>query len=127
VAVALEEPRRNPAWLPWVGLGGGAALGVLGATLYAMGAADHADVTDAPGYGDGDRVTPMTRSQANALVRSGNTKKAFGMTSASVGGALAVASVAWWLIDPLAEAKTSGKVDLTVSGAAAQVSVKGSF
>jgi hypothetical protein len=127
VAVALEEPPSNPAWLPWVGLGGGAALGVLGATLYAMGAADHADVTDAPGYGDGESVTPMTRSQANALVRSGNTKKAFGMTSASVGGALAVASVAWWLIDPLAQAKTSGKVDLAVSGAAAQVTVKGSF
>jgi hypothetical protein len=110
-----------------VGLGGGAALGVLGATLYVMGAADHADVTDAPGYGDDDRVTPMTRSQANTLVRSGNTKKAFGMTTASLGGALAVASVAWWLIDPLAEAETRDKVDLTVSRAAAQVTWKGSF
>jgi tetratricopeptide (TPR) repeat protein len=127
VAPALEEAPRTPAWIPWVGLGGGAALGVLGATLYAMGAADHADVTDAPGYGDDARVAQMTRSQANALVSSGNTKKAFGMTSASVGGALAVASVAWWLIDPHTEAKTGGKVDLALSGAAAQLTLKGSF
>jgi tetratricopeptide (TPR) repeat protein len=127
MAVPHEEKRRDPAWLPWVGLGGGAALGVVGVTLYAIGASDHADVTDAPGYADSEGVTPMTREQASALVRSGNTKKAIGMTTASVGGVLAVAYLAWWLIDPLAKPDSAGKVDLTVGRAAAQVTLEGRF
>lgn len=122
-----EEPIREPAWLPWVGLGGGAALTVLGASVYALGAADHADVTGAPGYDDAGRVTTMTRAEADDLVRSGNAKKAVGVASVSAGGALAAAYLIWWLSDPLGQPEAEPKVDVTVSRSAARVTLESNF
>jgi tetratricopeptide (TPR) repeat protein len=107
------QPARDPAWLPWVGLGGGAALGALGVTLYAMGASDHGDLSGARGFGDPNAVTPLTRSQADDLVRSGNAKKAVGATLASVGGALAASYLVWWWIDPVAETSVR-RVDVSI-------------
>jgi len=79
--------------LPWVALGGGVVVAGLGATFYALGASDHAEVTSAPGYGDPSTVYPMTESEATALVESGNTKKVVGAIGLGLGGALIATSV----------------------------------
>jgi tetratricopeptide (TPR) repeat protein len=126
-ALHREPAPRDPAWLPWVGLGGGAALGMLGASFYLMGVADHDQVTSAAGYGDPSAVTVMTRARANDLVQSGNTKKAIGVTTASVGGALVAGYFVWWLLDPLAESAGVAGIDVSMSGAAASVSIARPF
>jgi tetratricopeptide (TPR) repeat protein len=87
-------------WVPWAGLGGGVVLGALGATFYWMGAANHSQVADTPGFDDPDSVARITRGRADDLVHSGDTKKALGLAAASAGAALIVGSVVWWLVDP---------------------------
>ncbi len=121
------EPVHGPTWQPWVGLGGGAALVVLGASFYALGVADHDEVTDAPGYDEPQRVTSMTRAEANDLVRSGNAKKTIGVASASVGGTLAAAYLVWWLIDPLTGYESARRIDMAVSRSATRLWVTTSF
>jgi tetratricopeptide (TPR) repeat protein len=122
-----EPAPQDPAWLPWVGLGGGAALGVLGASFYWMGVSDHDQVTSAAGYGEPNSVAAMTRSRANDLVQSGNTKKAMGVTTASVGGALVAGYFVWWLLDPLAEPAGVAHLDVSMNAAGAKVSIAGQF
>jgi tetratricopeptide (TPR) repeat protein len=100
-AAPTDTGARDARWVPWVGLSGGLVLGALGATFYWMGAADHAEVTDAPGFDDRDAVASITRGRADELVRTGDTKKAIGVASASAGVALIVGSVVWWLVDPM--------------------------
>jgi len=80
-------------FLPWAALGGGIVVTGLGATFYALGASDHAEVTSAPGYGDPSTVHPMTEREATALVESGNTKKVVGAIGLGLGGALIATSV----------------------------------
>lgn len=111
-----------PAWAGWVGLGGGAALGAAGAALYLLGAADHADVTSADGYGDSGDVVSLTRAEARARVRSGDTKKAVGFAAAATGGALLTGYLVWWLLD-----RPSGEGSPTLNAAADESSARVSF
>ena len=78
---------------PWVTLGAGVVVTGVGAAFYALGANDHAQVTDAAGYGDPSVVYPMTRAEAQAYVDSGNTKKLVGGISLGLGGALIATGV----------------------------------
>jgi tetratricopeptide (TPR) repeat protein len=92
--IPAEEPSHGVSPIvKWGTLGGGVLLTGLGATFYYLGAQDHAEVTDAAGYGDPNAVYPMTRSEAQALVDSGDTKKLLGGIGMGVGGALIVTSV----------------------------------
>jgi hypothetical protein len=126
-AVERAPPRQDPAWLPWVGLGGGATLGALGTTFYLMGASDHDEVTRAPGFGDANAVATMTRAEADDLIRSGNTKRAVGVTLVSIGGALAAGYFVWWLLDPRGTSRSMGSVDVALSGSGARLSFEGQF
>jgi hypothetical protein len=78
---------------PWVTLGAGVVVAGVGGAFYALGANDHAQVTDAAGYGDPSVVYPMTRAEAQDYVDSGNTKKLVGGISLGVGGALIATGV----------------------------------
>jgi tetratricopeptide repeat protein len=130
--LAPEEP-EGAGWAPWVGLGGGAALGALGASLYLMGAADHAKVTKADGYDDPSTVVAMTRARARELVSSGNTKKRIGVITASAGGALLTGYVVWWLLHrpdattDASERSGTSTIDLDVGPSAMRLDWSGSF
>jgi len=78
---------------PWVTLGAGVVVTGVGATFYALGASDHAQVTDAAGYNDPSVVYPMTRAEAQGYVDSGNTKKLVGGIGLGLGGALIATGV----------------------------------
>jgi tetratricopeptide (TPR) repeat protein len=103
------EPASPPssaaaaAWVPWVTLGSGAAFVVVGATFYALGAHDHARVTELPEYDHPDVPASMTWKRAHALVRSGDTKKLVGGISLGLGGAAAAAALALLLTEDRAE------------------------
>lgn len=128
VAVAPADTTTHDAsWVPWAALGGGVALGALGATFYLLGTADHTEVTDAPGFDDPDSVASMTRSRADALVRSGDTKKAIGVASASAGAALIVGSVVWWLVDPGHPSSSSTRLEVTLNPSETGLRLEGAF
>jgi hypothetical protein len=132
VAAPVDSGGGDPAWVPWVGLGGGAALVALGTTFYLMGASDHAKVTDAGGYDDPNAVVAMTRSEADDLVRSGNTKKQIGVLTASAGGALAAGYLVWWWLHrpdaaDAADAPEAASIDFGVSATTARVVWSGAF
>jgi len=130
-AAGLPEDQTPPAntagWVPWVGLGTGVAFGALGTTLYLMGAADHAEVTDARGYADPNAVIPITRSRADDLTQSGDTKKALGVASVSVGAALITGSVIWWLLADSKEPNAAAAAHVAVDGSGVNVAVSGRF
>jgi tetratricopeptide (TPR) repeat protein len=126
VAPAAAADPRPPAWAAWVGLGGGAALGVTGAALYLLGAADHAEVTNASGYGDAGAVASMTRAEADELVHSGDVKKAVGVGVAAAGGALLTGYLVWWLLDRDPN-DAPPSVQLSVDGASAGLALSGPF
>jgi tetratricopeptide (TPR) repeat protein len=115
-----------PSWAGWVGLGGGAILGAAGATLYLLGAADHADVTDADGYGDSGDVVPLTRAEADDLVQSGDTKKTAGVVVAATGGALLAGYLVWWLLEP-GSSDASPALNASADGSSATLSLSGRF
>lgn len=81
-------------WRPWLTLSGTIAFAAAGATTYALGARDHADVTTLPQYGNSAVPAPMTWKRAEALVHSGNTKKVAGGVLLGMSGALAVVTTA---------------------------------
>jgi hypothetical protein len=107
-------------------LGGGAVLGAAGVTLYLLGAADHADVTNADGYGDSGDVVPLTRAEADDLVRSGDTKKTAGAVVAATGGALLAGYVVWWLLDP-GSSDSPPALNASADGSSATLSLSGRF
>jgi tetratricopeptide (TPR) repeat protein len=128
VSATPHEPLQHAlAWLPWVGLGGGAALVALGSTFYLMGASDHQEVTSGRGFGDPNAVASMTRTRADELVRSGNTKKLVGATTTAVGGVLAAGYLVWWLLDPRAAPSTVGSIDVAVNGSGTSLELAGRF
>jgi tetratricopeptide (TPR) repeat protein len=115
-----------PSWSAWVGLGGGAVLGAAGVTLYLLGAADHADVTSAEGYGDSTDVVSFTRSEADDLVRSGDAKKTAGVAAAAAGGALLAGYLVWWLLDPPSN-DAPPAVQASADGSSATLTFSGHF
>jgi tetratricopeptide (TPR) repeat protein len=125
---ATDEGTHDAGWVPWVGLGGGVALGVLGTAFYSMGAADHSEVTHTPGFDDPDSVAGITRRRADGLVRSGDTKKAIGVASASAGAALIVGSaVWWWLLEPAHPSSANAGLDVTLNPSRAELRFSGAF
>lgn len=87
-----ESASHVDIW-PWVTLGAGVVVTGVGATFYALGVSDHAQVTDAAGYGDPSVVYPMTRAEAQSYVDSGNTKKLIGGIGLGLGGGLIATGV----------------------------------
>lgn len=57
-------------------------------------------VVDAYGYDDAECVTPNHSGAGRCSGWFGTAREGHRLTSASVGDALAVAYLAWWLIDP---------------------------
>jgi tetratricopeptide (TPR) repeat protein len=118
---AGPEPDSVPPWLPWAVLGGGAALGVAGVSLYVMGAADHREVTDTAGYDDPNAVVHFSREHAEALIDSGDTKKVIGATTAAVGGAVVIGYVLWRVLGRSDEQGNGPSVDVALSPSAASL------
>lgn len=125
-AVTGPEP-GSPEWLPWAVLGGGAALGAVGVTLYLMGAADHREVTEAPGYDDPNAVVHSSRERAEALVESGDTKKWIGATTAAVGGAAVIGYVLWRVFERSDQQGNGPPVHVGLSPSAASLAWSGRF
>jgi tetratricopeptide (TPR) repeat protein len=115
---ASRGPATEPRWLPWATLGGGAVLTAAGATIYLLGAADHARVTGARGFGDGNAVADMTLAEADDLVDSGKTKKWIGGTGLAIGGALMTSYLVYWLLDDAAPENPTLDVGPTLEGGA---------
>jgi len=84
---------KGPNYWPWAALGGSLVFGAVGTTFYVLGVSDHNQVTDADGYGDPNAISDMTRSEAQDLVSSGDTKKLIGGISLGLAGALAATYV----------------------------------
>lgn len=127
--VVLQVRPDGPRLLPWLAFGGGAVLGVAGATFYLLGANDHAEVTGSPGYGDRSVAASMTLAQAEHLVRNGKTKKWIGGTSLVLGGALVTSYLVIWLLDdgrPV-KAETEPRLSVSTDRAGATVAWIGSF
>jgi tetratricopeptide (TPR) repeat protein len=125
-SMASPPEAGPPSWAGWVGLGGGAVLGATGVTLYILGAADHAEVTNTSGYGDAGDVVSLTRAEADDLVRSGDTKKAIGVAAAATGGALLTGYLVWWLLDPPSH-DASPTLNASIDRASGQLSLSGRF
>jgi tetratricopeptide (TPR) repeat protein len=92
-APAADAAPSGPSPWRWVVLGGAVLGAAVGTTFYVMGANDHSEVTDAPGYGDPTLVSSMTQKQAQDLIDSGDSKKLIGGISLGVAGALAATYV----------------------------------
>ena len=84
-------------WRPWLTLGGSIAFAAAGATAYALGVHDHAQLTNLPEYGTSESPVPITWRRADSLVHSGNTKKVAGGVMLGLSGALAAITIALFL------------------------------
>ena len=92
--LASVDPGAAPTnGVPWILLGGTAAFAAGGATLYALGTRDHAQITSMPAYGKTDVPAAMTWRRADTLVQAGNAKKLAGGILLGVGGALGITTV----------------------------------
>ena len=100
-------------------LGAGVVSLAAGAVAYAMGVVDHNKVTGSSGYGVMGQVDPLTESQAQRLVDSGNTKKMIGVIGMGLGGALVATSAVLALFGAHTEApaEEAGKVAIGISPA----------
>jgi hypothetical protein len=74
----------------YVMLAGGGVLLASGIVVYILGTSDHNKITNAEGFGDKTKVTPILESEARDLSDSGTTKKTIGGVLMGVGGAVAV-------------------------------------
>ena len=92
-APAADPGPPQTSGAPWLLLGGTVAFAAAGATVYVLGARDHAEVTRLPEYNKGDVRAAMTWRRANDLVDSGNTKRLTGGILLGAGGALALTTV----------------------------------
>lgn len=124
--VGAETTKGHGNW-PWVALGGSVVFAAVGTTFYVLGISDHNQVTDAEGYGDPGAVSDMTRSEAEALVSSGDTKKLVGGISLGLAGALAATYVVLLVTgdDPGPSEQPSLAFDLSPHGST--VMLQGSF
>jgi tetratricopeptide (TPR) repeat protein len=115
--------------LPWITLGGSVALAAVGTTFYILGASDHGKVTDAPGFGDPNAVSGMTRREADDLVSAGDTKKLIGGISFGVAAALAATYVVLLVTDDEGSPEPAPSLgfSLAPSPHGGAVSVQGSF
>lgn len=128
---SLGDTSETPSVLPWVTLGGSIAFAAIGTTFYLLGASDHGEVTDAPGYAEDDAVVGMTRREADDLVSSGDTKKLIGGVSFGLAGALAATYVVLLVQGdepaPESEPGPSLGFSLSPSRGGTSVTVQGSF
>jgi hypothetical protein len=124
--VGTETTKGHGNW-PWVALGGSVVFAAVGTTFYVLGISDHNQVTDAEGYGDPGAVSDMTRSEAEELVSSGDTKKLVGGISLGLAGALAATYVVLLVTgdDPGPSEQPSLAFDLSPHGST--VMLQGSF
>jgi tetratricopeptide (TPR) repeat protein len=125
------DTSESPSVLPWVTLGGSIAFAAIGTTFYLLGANDHGEVTDAPGYAEDGAVVGMTRREADDLVSAGDTKKLIGGISFGLAGALAATYVVLLVQgdepSPESEPGPSLGFSLSPSPGGTSVTVQGSF
>jgi hypothetical protein len=81
-----------------VTLSAGVLVTAAGVIAMALGSADHDKVTNSAGYGNPMQVDPLTQTQAQALVDSGNSKQLAGEIAIGVGGALLVTSAVLFVV-----------------------------
>lgn len=125
---ASAPPAAETHWLPWLTLGGSAVFLAAGASVYALGASDHAKITDQRGYGNPDVPVNMTWRQASHLVHAGDTKKLMGGIGLGLGGALGAAALTLFLSESHSEAKEpSLAVETAVLPRGGALSVAGTF
>ena len=133
-ALDANGPRRaddaRSLKAPLILLGAGAAVALAGGVVFALGARDHAKVSDSSGYGMPGAVDSLTEAQANALIQSGDRKKLIGVIGFGVGGALLATSGILWAI------RSSGESEHVIagvgfgvppSGDGAQLTLRGRF
>ncbi|MEI9952720.1 MAG: hypothetical protein WDO74_27995 [Pseudomonadota bacterium] len=115
-SAGASSSSRGP--LPWLTLGAGVVIAGVGGTLYALGAHDHAQVTNSPGYGDPSLVSAMTRAEAQSYVDSGTTKKVVGGIGLGLGGALIATSVVLFVTGKSESRSSAESATLTVAPSA---------
>jgi hypothetical protein len=95
---AVHESASWSAIGPGLLGGGGLAMGVVAAILFATAASDRSKVTDAE-HGSGGAITGLTMAEASRLESSANTRNDVAVVL-SIAGALALGSAAaWWFLE----------------------------
>ncbi|HKO93509.1 MAG TPA: tetratricopeptide repeat protein [Polyangiaceae bacterium] len=118
---------KGPNYWPWAALGGSLVFGAVGTTFYVLGVSDHNQVTSAGGYGDPNAISDMTRSEAEELVSSGDTKKLIGGISLGVAGALAATYVVLLVTGDDSKASEQPSLAFDLSPHGSSVMLQGSF
>jgi hypothetical protein len=128
VGPATPDGGSSPNLLPWLALGGGALATGVGVTFYLLGMRDHDRVTNAPGFGDGRTVHPMTHAEAQSYVDSGDSKKLVGGLGLGLGGALLATSAVLFLTGgKRAEVEPTAALTLDPRPGGAFAAYRGSF
>jgi tetratricopeptide (TPR) repeat protein len=119
-------PEGPSAW-PWVVLGGSVVSAAVGTTFYLLGVSDHHKVTEAQGFGNPTEVSPLTRSQAQHWVDSGDSKKLIGGIGLGLAGALAATYVVLLVTDDQRTASDGPRLALDLSPQGSSLTFQGSF
>jgi hypothetical protein len=109
---------------PWLLLGAGVAAVASGVIVYSLGISDHHELESQPGYGDPNRVVPITQKDAEARVASGSNKKLVGGLLLGGGGALLASSALLFVLD---SGPSATKVGVDVSPRGGAVAIRGRF
>jgi hypothetical protein len=121
---SASAPDSSVNLTPWLLLGAGVAAVASGVIVYSLGISDHHDVETQAGYGDPNRVVPMTQKDAEARVAAGSSKKLVGGLLLGGGGALLASSALLFVID---SGESSTKVGVDVSPHGGAVAIRGRF
>ncbi len=133
VAVKPTPAREEASWLdhplvPWFVLGGSAVALFGGASVYALGESDHAQLSSTSGLGNPEAVTGLTRAQAHDLLDSGNDKKRVGGAAMALGAAVLSGYGAVLLIRELgAEPSPENRLAITPGRRGGTLSFTGCF
>lgn len=90
------EPEK-PRWVGWALVGGGAALAIVGLSLYAATTSDIAAYKSSTTTGTGGQITKISQEEAAKQASSINARVGTGWALAGV-GAVAAGVGAWWLL-----------------------------
>jgi tetratricopeptide (TPR) repeat protein len=121
---SVPVPDDSPNLTPWLLLGAGVAAVTSGAIVYSLGISDHHQLENQAGYGDPNRVVPMTQKDAEARVASGSNKKLVGGLLLGGGGALLASSALVFVLD---SGESSTKVGVDVSRRGGAIAIRGRF
>lgn len=100
VAEVAAAPAPRPRVLPWVLVGAAVVFAGAAAALAATGAADQASIRDSVQQVGGEPVSSLSRTQLQALEKSGNTKFSLALASGIAAGALGVGASITFAVGP---------------------------